>query len=99
MTDPTLRADLIAFLENSKGRVRLSTPDYVPMCSAVLPCGERCGADRDLPGQGYCRECRQSYRGDRLAAARNKFSFHDDAKQVLRAYRFLRRRANQAEAA
>jgi len=88
--DPTLRADLIAFLANTRGRIRISTPDYRPMCTGYLPSFVQCGADRDLTSSRYCAECRRDYR----AFGRQRLdTFHDDEKQILRAYRLLRRRA------
>lgn len=99
--DPTLRADLMAYLAaNARDgkRVILRTPDYRPMCGHVSPLtGERCGADCN-DGQRYCFDHRREYEEKRKPAKFSDVWFHDDTKQILRAYRFLRRRANQVAA-
>ena len=106
--DPTLRADLMAFLAAGarKGkRVRLRTKDYRPMCGHFFPwaglglrdVADQCGADCES-GQKYCFEHRQEYEEKRQEMARGKVWFHDDTLQILRAYRFLRRRANRVAA-
>lgn len=102
--DPTLRADLMAFLA-AGAPIILSTPDYAPMCSrrTLLPKlfadqPMLCGADCQ-PGQHHCLDHRREYEEKRQKYQKNSARFHDDTLQILRAYRFLRRRANRRDAA
>jgi len=76
----TASADVIAFLADNP------TADFGSRCCTG------CGAERDMPDQRWCAECRREYRRETQEIENNRVTFHEQYPELSR-FLFLRRQA------